>query len=106
MRTRTQAGPARKIAIASTAVLVLLSTAIGVTIWRYSYASGLSSDALKARSEDFRSEQAATALWREREVMNEYALSKESGLLAEVAAAQASFARVTNGLGSDVPAEA
>ena len=106
MRVPTVGGPASKIAVASAAILVLLATAIGVTIWRYSHAIGLSSDALKARSEEFRSEQAATAFWREREAMNEYVISKDAGLLTEATAAQASFTRVTDGLGSDVPAEA
>jgi hypothetical protein len=106
MRAPSLGGAATKIAFASMAILVLLASAIGVTIWRYSHAIGLSSDALKARSEEFRSEQAATAFWREREAMNEYVISKDGVLLTEVTAAQATFSHATDGLGSDVPLEA
>jgi len=64
--------PASKIATASTVILLLLATATGVTIWRYSHALAASDSALKARSEEYRSAQAATAFWREREAINEY----------------------------------
>ena len=102
MRTPTLGGSTLKIAFASLAILALLSTSTGVTIWRYSHAIDLSKNALRARSEQLRAAQAATAFWHESDAIHEYALSKAKGLLAEVAVGQASFARLTAGLGSDV----
>jgi methyl-accepting chemotaxis protein len=98
--------PASKIRLASTLILLLLSTAVGVTIWRYNAALDRSNRALVSRSEEYRAEQATAAFWHEREAMNEYIVSHDAGLPAEVTAAQARFAAATNGLGSDAPAEA
>jgi len=53
--------PARQFAVTCIAVVILLSTAVGVTVWRYSYAAGVSSRALGTSSQELRTEQARLA---------------------------------------------
>lgn len=106
MRTEIPAGAARQITVACIAIVVLFSTAIGVTIWRSSSAAGLSGDALSARSGALFAGQATGAYWEERAAIDEYLLSGGAAPPTEVAAARASFAVATRGLGSDVPAQA
>jgi len=96
----------RKIAVASTAAVLLMAVAIGATIWRYDHALAKGDAALTARSEDARAEQATAAFWKEREAMNEYLLTPEPGLLTEIRATRTAFEQATAGLGSDVAAEA
>jgi methyl-accepting chemotaxis protein len=95
-----------RIAVASIAVLVLLAAGVGTTIWRYEHAVGASNDALQARSESFRAQQATTALWREREAINEFTVTPDADLIAEIDTARSDFAAATEGLGADVAAEA
>jgi methyl-accepting chemotaxis protein len=106
MSAVTNSGPIRRIAVASTAAVVLMATAIGVTIWRYDHALAAGRDALTARSEDSQARQAATAFWQEREAMNEFLLTHESEIAKEVTDSRALFTQLTDGLGSDVAAEA
>ena len=106
MRAPAFGGPGGRIALASVVILLLCAGAVGATIWRYELALGESAHALEARAEAFRAEQANSALWREREAMNEYVVTKEADTLAEISARRAEFARVTDGLGSDAPSEA
>jgi methyl-accepting chemotaxis protein len=98
MLTTTLGAPARKIAGASIAILVVLSTAIGVTIWRYSHALGQSNQALQARSEQVRVQQAATAFWQEREAMSNYLIAPTPALQGAITSAQAAFDHATTGL--------
>jgi methyl-accepting chemotaxis protein len=99
-------GPARRIALASAATVVLFGVAIGLTLWRYEVAVSQDRSALTARSESLRSAQAETWFWRERESMNEYLLAPSAELEGEVTSEHASFNSQTAGLGSDVAVEA
>jgi hypothetical protein len=105
MHGMMQAGPARRIAVTSVAAVALIAIAVGITIWRYDHALGKSDNALQARSEQLRSEQATTAFWREREAMNEYLLAPDPEIRAEVKQQLEAFDRATDSLGSDVAAE-
>jgi methyl-accepting chemotaxis protein len=96
----------RRIALASTLIIVLLAAAFGVTIWRYQHSHSVSNRALEVRAERLRAEQAATTFWRERESMNEYLLNGDPVILQEIAAERGDFAASTEGLGADVPSEA
>ncbi|PWU21583.1 MAG: hypothetical protein C5B48_11115 [Candidatus Rokuibacteriota bacterium] len=87
-----------RIAAASIVVVVLIACAAAVTIWRYEHAIGQGNRALDTRSENVRSQQAATYFWREREGINEYLLRPSGGILHEVSANSRSFDSVTGRL--------
>ena len=106
MRTQTPVGQARQIAVACVAIVVLFSTAIGITIWRSASAAGLSGDALSARAGALFAGQATSAYWQERAAIDEYVLSRAAAPPTKVTAARASFEAATRALGSDVPAQA
>src|SRR5256885_16639717 len=106
MSAVTNSGPIRKIAMASTAAVVLMATATGVTIWRYNHALAAGRQALTARSEDSQARQAAIAFWQQREAMNEFLLTHDSQIAKEVPDSRTLFTQLTEGLGSDGPAEA
>jgi methyl-accepting chemotaxis protein len=77
------AGPARRIAFATAAIVLLFVAALGVTIWRFSVAVGQDSAALAAVANKDRAQEAVTGFWQEREVMNEYLAWPSQGLLDE-----------------------
>jgi signal transduction histidine kinase/CheY-like chemotaxis protein len=79
-------GPQRRIALSSLIILLLLAFAIAITIWRYESALDQSRNALAARGDSFRAEQAARQFWREREAINEYLLTRNADLFTHVAA--------------------
>jgi methyl-accepting chemotaxis protein len=80
----TKAGSPARIALAILVVVALLTTAVGVTIWRYDHALGKSDQAQESTSEEYLSQRAETAFWHEREAMNEYLLLREPELLQEI----------------------
>jgi hypothetical protein len=106
MQVFRSGGSASRIASASALIVVLVATAVGVTIWRYEHALAQSDRALEARSEEVHGEEAATAFWKEREAMNEYLVTPADELASEVAAAQARFNELTNRLVPDSVLEA
>jgi hypothetical protein len=99
-------GPTRRIALASVVILLLVAGAVTATISRYEHALAKSESAFQARSEEVRAGQASTALWQEREAMNEYAVISVDVILQEITDAHAAFIKATSGLGSDDPGEA
>ena len=101
MRVPKYATPTGKIAYGVSATLVLLIGALGVTAWRYEAALARADNALTTGSQQFQSQQAATAFWQEREAVNEFGVDHGPGVLAEVSAAHARFNVVTSGLGND-----
>jgi methyl-accepting chemotaxis protein len=76
--------PVTRIAVASVVVVILLATAVGVTISRYDHALKESTLAQESTGEVALTQQAATAFWNEREAMNEYLLLREPELLNEI----------------------
>jgi hypothetical protein len=103
---RGTAGPARTIAFASAAVVLLLAAAFGVTLLQNSKAHAQARAERVARTEKFQASQAAMEFWRERETMNEYLVSREPALLSELRDDTKRLRGQTRGLGSDVPREA
>ncbi|HVC88280.1 MAG TPA: hypothetical protein VNC40_12760 [Gaiellaceae bacterium] len=95
----------RRITVASALIIALIAAASAVTIWRYQQAVAEHNVALQVRAERLRASEAATAFWREREAANEFLVTGEAGLLAEVVAQRSAFEQATAGLGSDVAAE-
>jgi len=79
------------------AVLLIVATAAG-SIWRYEAALGHTDVALNARADALRAQRANTALWQEREAMNEYLLRPQPRLLEEVVDAQSRFEAETKAL--------
>ena len=98
--------PTRRIVLASVAILSLLATAGGISIWRYQHAITMKDSARTARVESLQAELAATAFWHEREAANEYLMTEAPDVLAEVAAQHAAFNDATAGLGRDAASEA
>src|ERR1700722_9007138 len=101
MRIPNYTSPTGKIAYGASAILLLSIGAVGLTAWRYEAALARSSVALATRAQQFRSEQAETAFWQEREAVNEYVADHRPGVLAEVSSAHVRFIAATNGLGAD-----
>jgi methyl-accepting chemotaxis protein len=101
MRIPKFASPTGKIAYGASAILLLFVGAVWVTAWRYQAALARSDNALATRSEQFRSQQAATAFWQEREAVNEFVFDHDPGLPGEVSSAHARFTAATTGLGTD-----
>jgi methyl-accepting chemotaxis protein len=94
----TKAGSPARIALAILVVVVLVTAAVGVTIWRYNYALQESDAAQVSTFEQYSSQKASTAFWHEREAMNEYLLISEADLLDEIDEQRTAFARIKSEL--------
>jgi Methyl-accepting chemotaxis protein (MCP) signalling domain len=94
-------GPARRVAVASALIVVLVAAAFAVTLVQNSRAHNKSDAALHAARESFAAEQAVTHFWREREAMNEYLLAPGADILGEIRAEQVAFRSATRGLGDN-----
>jgi methyl-accepting chemotaxis protein len=97
---------ARRIALATILVVVLVAGAFGVTIWRYQHVRAQSDAEAVALGDKVRAHQAVTAFWQEREAMNEWLIAPSATTIHEVALERNVFNKATAGLGIDVPAEA
>jgi methyl-accepting chemotaxis protein len=95
----------RRILIAIAVFIALLGSAVGVSIWRYEVALSDAEQRDTAHAEQLQAQQASTHFWREREAANEYLLGGSPEYEAEVRSEATEFAKVTEGLGADVPAE-
>jgi methyl-accepting chemotaxis protein len=98
-------GPARRIALASTAIIAVLVLAVTVTIWRYQHALNQDAKALTARADKITAQQAVTLFWRERESMNEFLIQPSEQIVGEVRKEEAEFSSLTAPLGRDVAVE-
>jgi hypothetical protein len=92
--------PVARIALAIIVLVTLLAAAVGITIWRYDHALAKSGSARVSSSEEYRTQRAETAFWNEREAMNEFLLTRDPEMLAEVEATRAVFRRVEDQLGA------
>ena len=88
------------------AIILLLGGGFGVTIWRYQHSRSDGAREVEARGDELRARLAVTAFWQEREAMNEYLLDPTAELAGEVSSQRAAFDSGTDGLGTDIPAEA
>jgi signal transduction histidine kinase/ActR/RegA family two-component response regulator len=75
--------------------VLLVATAFGLTIWRYEHAHQSGKTALDERGDRLRAEEAAKVFWHEREAINEYLITGEPDVLAEIRSLQTEFRRVT-----------
>lgn len=97
-------GPARRIALSTTVIVLLLGTAVGVTVWRYEHAASLDAAARRALASRAQAEVVEAAFWREREAMNEYVVRPTQALAREVATHHHTFRSATATLGATDPA--
>lgn len=81
--------------------VVLVATAFGLTIWRYEHAQQGGRTALDERGDRKRTEEAAKIFWHEREAINEYLITGEPDVLAEIRSLQTEFRRVTEGVAEE-----
>jgi methyl-accepting chemotaxis protein len=95
--------PVTRIAVASVVVVILLATAVAVTISRYDHALTESALAQESTEEVALTQQAATAFWNEREAMNEYLLLRDSELLTEIDKARGEVAQIKTELAGSAP---
>jgi methyl-accepting chemotaxis protein len=92
MRERFPAEPARRIVVASLAIVVLLAGAVGVTIWRYESAlDQYQSNALRARVDDERVKDAIAAFWQEQAAIFSYVSQQSDQVLARLDEARRDF---------------
>src|SRR5579862_7888879 len=98
-------GSTRRVAAVSVLAVILIATAVCLTIWRYQVAvSGW--DSANDKQTDVTGATALSAgLGREREAMNEYLLTPSSSLFLEIKTLRAQFARIAAAVTPETPAE-
>jgi methyl-accepting chemotaxis protein len=99
-------GPARRILVATVAVVPLLAIAVGISIWRYEHAIARKDAALAARAQVTQAAQAESEFWQEREAMNEYLLNANEAVLAQVGDLSVKFDSMVRSLGAHLAEEA
>jgi methyl-accepting chemotaxis protein len=84
--------PARRIVVGSLAILLLLAAAVGVTIWRYESALGkYQNEALSARNDAQRVDDAIAAFWQEQASIFSYVLQQNDETLVRLDSARKDF---------------
>ncbi len=94
-------GPVRRLALATTAMVVLFVLAVGVTVWRYEAADRSYASAANKLEDAIRADDASIAIWRARSAALEYALTAEPGELEEFAEHQKEFTETLAGFTAD-----
>ena len=91
--------PVRRFTAVSIVAGLVITAAIGVTIWRYEDALAQSGTALDARHDARLTEKLVADFWHEHEAMNEYMIAPASSRLREVGLQRAQFAATSATLG-------
>jgi methyl-accepting chemotaxis protein len=86
-------GSARRVAAVSALTVVVIATAVCLTIWRYQVAVSLGNNAIGRQEDATRAANLAVVFWHEHEAMNEYLLTPSSALFLEVDSQRADFVR-------------
>jgi two-component system chemotaxis sensor kinase CheA len=84
-------GSARRVAIASAGIIVVIAVAGTVSTWRYEAARSQAAIALDARADALETVAMQAAFWHEREAMAEYLLTGSPSVQAEVTAQHGQF---------------
>jgi methyl-accepting chemotaxis protein len=106
VRDRIPAEPARRIAAASAAIVVLLAGMIGVTLWRYESAiDRYQHKALEARSDAEAVEEATAAFWKEQTAIFSYTTQQSQSELTDLESARQRFVSILNELHIQAPEE-
>ncbi len=98
--------PARRIATASAAIVILLAGAIGVTLWRYEAAVDSYGHARDVQDDARNVERAVGAFWHEQGAIFAYTTQQSNDELRELAVAHAQFTRTLQMLDVTSPAVA
>jgi len=97
MSDRFPAEPARRIVVASLAILLLLAAALGVTIWRYESAlDQYQNRALAARDDAERVKDAIGAFWQEQAAIFSYVANPSDEILVRLDSARKDFVASLN----------
>src|SRR6266545_6334135 len=83
--------PARRIATASAAIVILLAGAIGVTLWRYEAAIDRYQHARGSQSDAQSVQQAASAFWNEQAAIFAYSTQQNVSELQRLSEARQQF---------------
>ncbi len=103
---RFPAEPARRIVVASMAIVVLLAGTLGITIWRYESALGqYQGGALDARADAEQVKQAIGAFWQEQAAIFDYVQQQRTEALDRLDHARTSFVDSLNKLHVQTGAE-
>jgi methyl-accepting chemotaxis protein len=103
--TGGSASGGRRIVLMIALTIALLSSSVGVSIWRYEIALNQAAKRDASRAEQLQSERASTHFWREREAANEYLLNGKAEYSGELLAEAKAFTKEMRGLGSGSTAE-
>jgi methyl-accepting chemotaxis protein len=77
-------GSARRVLAVSVAVVALIATAVGVTIWRYEAAIASSNVAVDANGDAVLTTRLVATFWHQREAMHEYFFTPSPTILREI----------------------
>jgi methyl-accepting chemotaxis protein len=99
--SRIPEGPARRVALSSALIALLLAVAVGVTIWRYDHATSSYKVAVVTRDDQVAVERAVTLFWRERESTNEFLIKASPDVASEASGEFAQFGQATQNLGAN-----
>ncbi len=95
---RIPQGPARRIAAASAAIVILLAGAIGVTLWRYESAIDRYQHARGSQSDAQSVQQAASAFWNEQAAIFAYSTQQNVSELQRLSEARQQFTSLLGSL--------
>ncbi len=97
-------GPVARVAVVTGLIVVLLASAIGITLWRYSVASSRSQFAIQEREIVPLAEREKTMLWIQQAALAGYASDRAPADLPVFDAAANQFDSITSAIDSAIPA--
>jgi methyl-accepting chemotaxis protein len=103
MQNYLRANATRRVASVSLAVVTVIATAVGVTIWRYQVAQSDGAIAIRASHDSSNARELIALFWHEREAMNEYMLAAGPEVTAELSTTRRVFARTAATIAAETP---
>jgi hypothetical protein len=91
MQNYLRANSTRRVASVSLAVVTVIATAVGMTIWRYQVAQSDNAAAVTDSRDASSAKELLALFWHEREAMSEYLLGASQDLSGEIAKARRTF---------------
>ncbi|HSS04892.1 MAG TPA: hypothetical protein VLK89_06870, partial [Solirubrobacterales bacterium] len=86
-------GPAKRIAIAVTALVILVAVAVGIAVWRYGAANDANKEALVLAEAQFYAQQVRTDITDEGGIADAYASDEDPADLVDLAKVKKSLAK-------------
>src|SRR5689334_22514251 len=106
MQNYLRANATRRVASVSLAVVTIIATAVGVTIWRYQVAQSDGATAVRASRDASNARELIALVWHQRESMNEYLFGAAPDVAAEISTARQVFVRTAASITPPTPAAA